>query len=89
MIIHIIYKDVIIKGRVIYDLRAIKNIVIVYLEQKITGIENEIMLIYQNAVWEEADGMQLKYPELFNQITNRLAPVLKRCAMTYSEPFSE
>lgn len=85
MIIHITYKSVLIKGRVIYNVRAIKNIVIVCLDQKIAGIGNEIVLLYQNSAWEEAGGMQLTYPQLFNQIISRLEPILKRCAIPLPE----
>lgn len=85
MIIHITYKDVVIKGRVIYNVRAIKNIVVVCLDQKMEEVGNEIVLLYQNSAWEEAGGMQLIYPQLFNQVISRLEPVLKRCVMPLPE----
>lgn len=82
MVIHLAYKDENIKGVVTYRSAAIKNIVLVKLEKEIPGLKKDIVLFYEPSGWYESNGMDTKYPELYNQLLSRLRHVLDKCSLS-------
>jgi len=81
MVIHITHKGALIKGKVIYSLLAVKNLVLVHLEKQVPGLEKDIMLMYENSTWQTTDEMQRLFPEIFSQIVTKLDAVLRRCSI--------
>ena len=79
MLIHLNYKDTLIKGSVTYSAAAIRNIVLIRLEKDLPEVGKDIILFYSPAGWYEPNGLHSRCPDLFNEVVRRLTPVLDKC----------
>ncbi len=82
MYIELSYLDKKIHANVIYNFRQMTHIILVKFDHLPDGIDNELFLLYENNKWNAPKEFKEFYPEMLDQIMQKLNSVFNEFMLT-------